>query len=144
MNLITGFHLFDEEQHLFILEGRKEEAIDILYRQLPKPPEHGKITLLFQRERHIPPRSDVEVLYDSSIHFNERLYIRLGADLTHIKLCRALGEIISQPLIFIRDNLAKETFDALDRLNQVRSSSSEKNALRPIPVIIFSSFTPID
>ena len=37
LNIITGFHLFDDERHLFILEGRKDEAIDILYRNLPKP-----------------------------------------------------------------------------------------------------------
>ena len=30
LNIITGFHLFDDEQHLFVLEGRKEDAIDIL------------------------------------------------------------------------------------------------------------------
>jgi hypothetical protein len=37
LNIITGFHLFDDERHVFILEGRKEDAIDILYKQLPKP-----------------------------------------------------------------------------------------------------------
>ncbi len=63
---------------------------------------------------------DVEILYDSSVHFNERLYIKLGVDLTHIKLCRKLHDIISQPLIFVRDMLSKETFEALDKLNQVR------------------------
>jgi hypothetical protein len=62
---------------------------------------------------------DVEILYDSSIHFNERLYIKLGVDLIHIKLCRTLRDIVSQPLIFIREILAKETFDALDKLHQV-------------------------
>ena len=63
--------------------------------------------------------SDVEILYDSSIRFNERLYIRLGVDLTHIKLRRTLRDIISQPLVFVRDALSKETFDALDKLHQV-------------------------
>ncbi len=63
---------------------------------------------------------DVEILYDSSIHFNERLYIKLGVDLTHIKLCRTLRDIVSQPLIFVRETLAKETFEALEKLHQVR------------------------
>jgi hypothetical protein len=63
---------------------------------------------------------DVEILYDSSIHFNDRLYIKLGVDITHIKLCRTLRDIISQPLIFVRDVLPKETFEALDKLHQVR------------------------
>ncbi|CAF1074162.1 unnamed protein product [Rotaria sp. Silwood1] len=102
LNIITGFHLFDDEQHLFILEGRKEEAIDILYKQLPKP--QGK---------------NVEILYDSSVRFNERLYIKLGVDLIHIKLCRTLHDIISQPLIFVRDFLTKDTFEALDKLHQL-------------------------
>jgi hypothetical protein len=63
---------------------------------------------------------DVEILYDSSIDFNERLYLKLGVDLTHIKLRRTLRDIVSQPLIFIRDILAKETFEALDKLHKVR------------------------
>jgi hypothetical protein len=42
LNIITGFHLFDEEQHLFILEGRKEDAIDVLYKDLPKPEGQSK------------------------------------------------------------------------------------------------------
>ena len=62
----------------------------------------------------------MEILYDSSIHFNDRLYIKLGVDITHIKLCRTLRDIISQPLIFVRDVLPKETFEALDKLHQVR------------------------
>ncbi len=61
----------------------------------------------------------MEILYDSSIHFNERVYIKLGVDLTHIKLCRTLRDIVSQPLIFVRDVLPKETFEALDKLHQV-------------------------
>jgi hypothetical protein len=62
---------------------------------------------------------DVEILYDSSVDFNQRVYIKLGVDLIHIKLCRTLRDIVSQPLIFVRDVLAKETFEALDKLYQV-------------------------
>ena len=61
----------------------------------------------------------MEILYDSSIHFNDRLYTKLGVDITHIKLCRTLRDIVSQPLIFVRDVLPKETFEAIDKLNQV-------------------------
>ncbi|CAF0826393.1 unnamed protein product [Rotaria sordida] len=123
LNIITGFHLFDDEQHLFILEGRKEEVIDVLYKQLPKP--QGK---------------NVEILYDSSVHFNERLYIKLGVDLTHIKLCRTLRDIVSQPLIFVRDFLSKDTFEALDKLHQLvhvhkLSSSARYNLFPTIEMI---------
>ena len=65
---------------------------------------------------------DVEILYDSSVHFNERLYVKLGLDLTHVKLSRTLRDIISQPLIFVRETLPRDTFDALDKLHQVRHS----------------------
>ncbi|CAF4536166.1 unnamed protein product, partial [Rotaria sp. Silwood2] len=123
LNIITGFHLFDDEQHLFILEGRKEEAIDVLYKQLPKP--QGK---------------NVEILYDSSVRFSERLYVKLGVDLTHIKLGRTLRDIISQPLIFVRDFLAKDTFEALDKLHQLvhvhkLSSSARYNLFPTIEMI---------
>ena len=63
--------------------------------------------------------ADIEILYDSSILFSERLYAKLGLDITHVKLSKNLRDIISQPLIFVRENLAKDTFDALDKLNQV-------------------------
>jgi len=43
LNIITGFHLFDDERHLFILEGRKDDAIDVLYKQLPKPEGQSRI-----------------------------------------------------------------------------------------------------
>ncbi len=43
LDIITGFHLFDAEQHLFVLEGRKEDAIDTLYKQIPKPQGQSRI-----------------------------------------------------------------------------------------------------
>jgi hypothetical protein len=66
---------------------------------------------------------DIEILYDSSVHFNQRLYVRFGIDLTHFKLSRTLRDIVSQPFIFVRDSLPKETFAALDKLHQVCLSS---------------------
>lgn len=47
LNIVTGFHLFDDEQHLFVLEGRKEEAIDLLYEAVPKT--KGQSTVLINR-----------------------------------------------------------------------------------------------
>ena len=53
LNVITGFHLFDDEQHLFVLEGRKEDAIDILYQQLPKPEGQSRFFCLFRDTKAI-------------------------------------------------------------------------------------------
>jgi hypothetical protein len=66
-------------------------------------------------------RLDMDVLYDSSIRFNERIYMKSGLNLTHVKLGRTLREIISRPLIFVREYLSKDTFDALNNLHQVRT-----------------------
>lgn len=106
---------------MFVLEGRKEDAIDILYKQLPKPEGQSimKFNSLSKKRLFRNFSLDVEILYDSSIHFHERLYVKLGVDITHIKLSRTLHDIISQPLIFVREILAKETFDALDKLHKV-------------------------
>lgn len=41
-----------------------------------------------------------------------------------MKLSRTLRDIISQPLIFVRETLPRDTFDALDKLYQVRCSPS--------------------
>ena len=62
---------------------------------------------------------DVAILYDSSVHFNKRLYVKFGIDITHIRLSRTLNNIVSQPLIYVRDSLTKETFKALKNLHEV-------------------------
>jgi hypothetical protein len=121
LNIITGFHLFDDEQHLFILEGRKEDAIDILYKEVPKP-KGQSTTMVSYSSPNLTTffcYLDIEILYDSSVHFNQRLYVKFGIDLTHFKLSRTLRDIVSQPFIFVRDSLPKDTFAALDKLHQV-------------------------
>lgn len=153
MNIVTGFHLFDDEQHLFVLEGRKQDAIDVLYEKLPKPEGKSRTNSLFSIVSTIFVFSsffkDVEILYDSSIHFNERLYVKFGPDIVHIKLSRKLRDIVSQPLIFVRDTLPKETFEALDKLNQVETNifhlfSFEKKKMSTLILFFFSSFTPVN
>ncbi|CAF0720803.1 unnamed protein product [Adineta steineri] len=125
LNIITGFHLFDDDQHIFILEGRKEEAIDLLFETVPKP-----------------KGQNIEILYDSSVHFNERLYVKFGIDIMHIRLSRTLRNIVSQPLIFLRDNLTKETFEALDKLHKLalvhKLSSSARYKLFPTMEMVTS------
>ncbi|UJR38075.1 hypothetical protein I4U23_030756 [Adineta vaga] len=125
LNILTGFHLFDDEQHIFVLEGRKEEAIDLLYEAIPKP-----------------KGQNIEILYDSSVHFNERLYVKFGIDIIHIRLSRTLNNIVSHPLIFIRNSLTKETFEALEKLHQLvlvhRLNSSARYQLFPTMKMITS------
>jgi len=87
--------------------------------QKDKVEEYFLILLNKKKESFFFFRLDIEILYDSSIRFHERLYIKLDVDLRHIKLGRTLRDIVSQPLIFVRDILAKETFEALDKLHQV-------------------------
>ncbi|CAF0974604.1 unnamed protein product [Adineta ricciae] len=125
LHIITGFHLFDDEQHIFVLEGRKEEAIDLLYETVPKL-----------------KGQNVEILYDSSVHFNKRLYVKFGIDITHIRLSRTLHNIVSQPLIYVRDSLTKETFKALKKLHELvlvhKLNSSARHRLFPTMEMITS------
>ena len=63
----------------------------------------------------------VEVLYNSDLCFSKRLYGPLDVDVTRIKLPEPLSIIVQQPLLYVRDMLPKPCFDALVKLDQVRS-----------------------
>ncbi|CAF0762637.1 unnamed protein product [Didymodactylos carnosus] len=125
LNIITGFHLFDDEHHIFVLEGLRDKGIEHLYEQLSKS-ENQK----------------VDISYDSSLTFDERIYAKLNVDLTRIKLHRPLKEIVQQPLLYVRDMVPKESFEALRRLHEMvkmhNLRSSVKHNLFPTADMIVS------
>ena len=63
----------------------------------------------------------VQVLYNSELSFAERMYGPLDVDVCRIKLHEPLAIIVQQPLLYVRDMLPKPCFDALVKLDQVRS-----------------------
>ena len=74
---------------------------------------------------YIPERSwllsDVEVLYHSDLSFSDRMYGPLDVDVCRIKLHEPLSIIVQQPLLYVRDMVPKACFEALVKLEEVRS-----------------------
>ena len=59
------------------------------------------------------------VLYNSNMSFSQRLYGPLDVDLCRVKLHEPLGQIVQQPLLYVRDMVPKPCFEALVRLHEV-------------------------
>lgn len=58
-------------------------------------------------------------MYHSNLSFSERLYGPLDVDLCRVKLHEPLGQIVQQPLLYVRDMVPKPCFDALVKLHEV-------------------------
>lgn len=61
------------------------------------------------------------VLYNSALRFHERLYAALDVDLCRVRLHEPLEVIVQNPLLYVRDLVPKPCFEALAKLDQVRS-----------------------
>ena len=61
----------------------------------------------------------VDVIYNSSIGFSQRLYAPLDVEMLKIKLFEPLDEIVKKPLLYVRDMTPKSSFDSLIKLQQV-------------------------
>ena len=67
------------------------------------------------------------VLYNSSLRFHGRLYAALDVDLCRVRLDELLEVLVQNPLLYVRDLVPKPCFEALAKLDQVRSE--KKNGL---------------
>ncbi|GFS25099.1 hypothetical protein ElyMa_003432800 [Elysia marginata] len=113
LDIVTGFHILDGQNHLFVLEGLRDKAINVLWDVLPKP-----------------DNSDVRVLYNSDLSFSRRLYGPLDVDLCRVKLHEPLSVIVQQSLLYIRDMVFRPCFDALMKLDQVARTHKMKDVVR--------------
>ncbi|GFO44998.1 hypothetical protein PoB_007150300 [Plakobranchus ocellatus] len=113
LDIVTGFHVLDGQQHMFVLEGLRDKAISLLWDALPRPDS-----------------SDVQVLYNSDLSFSRRLYGPLDVDLCRVKLHEPLSVIVQQSLLYIRDMVFRPCFDALMKLDQIMRSDKMKAVVR--------------
>lgn len=113
LDIITGFQVLDGSMHLFVLEGLRDQAVKEVWEALPQP-----------------ENSDVTVMYHSNLSFSERLYGPLDVDLCRVKLHEPLGQIVQQPLLYVRDMVPKPCFDALVKLHELTKIKSVKDAVR--------------
>ncbi|KAL9960808.1 hypothetical protein ACROYT_G034311 [Oculina patagonica] len=105
LDIITGFQVLDGQYHVFVLEGLGAKGIKRLWEKLPRPQEED-ITKF-------------NVLYNSDLRFNERLYASLDVDLCRVRLHEPLEVIVQNPLLYVRDLVPKPCFDALAKLDQM-------------------------
>ncbi|MGH0168291.1 UNVERIFIED_CONTAM: hypothetical protein FKN15_054709 [Acipenser sinensis] len=91
LDIVTGFHVQDDEIHLFVLEGLKDKAIQRLWENIPRCDSTGERML--------------KVLYNSDLCFHQRLYASLDLNLCRVHLHKPLSDIMKQPLLYVRDML---------------------------------------
>ncbi|XP_062581954.1 uncharacterized protein LOC134243735 isoform X3 [Saccostrea cucullata] len=113
LDIITGFQVMDGDKHVFVLEGLRDKAIEYVWENVTGP-----------------ENSDVRVLYNSDLSFSERLYGPLDVDLCRVKLHEPLGQIVQQPLLYVRDMVPKPCFQGLLNLHQIVNSNVMKDVIR--------------
>ncbi|RXM93494.1 hypothetical protein EOD39_19014 [Acipenser ruthenus] len=105
LDIVTGFHVQDDEIHLFVLEGLKDKAIQRLWENIPRCDSTGERML--------------KVLYNSELCFHRRLYASLDLNLCRVHLHKPLSDIMKQPLLYVRDMVPQACFQALSRLDLI-------------------------
>ncbi|XP_058855815.1 uncharacterized protein cfap92 isoform X2 [Acipenser ruthenus] len=105
LDIVTGFHVQDDEIHLFVLEGLKHKAIQRLWENIPRCDSTGERML--------------KVLYNSELCFHRRLYASLDLNLCRVHLHKPLSDIMKQPLLYVRDMVPQACFQALSRLDLI-------------------------
>ncbi|XP_074139793.1 uncharacterized protein CFAP92 isoform X2 [Sminthopsis crassicaudata] len=114
-DVITGFHLFDGQIHLFILEGLAQQGLRKLWEQFPnRAPDSGG---MFQ------------VLYNSDLTFHDRLYSDLDAVLYHIHLCKPLSSLLRESVIYVRGLIPQPSLQALIKLDTICHSKKLKDVI---------------
>nr|XP_033782538.1 uncharacterized protein KIAA1257 homolog isoform X2 [Geotrypetes seraphini] len=114
LDIITGFHLMDEQIHLFVLEGLKDKGIKRMWENLSAWNEDV----------------NVKILYNSNLSFHQRVYKDLNTFLYQIHLYQPLSCIMKQPLLYIRDMVPFACFQALSRLDYICSSKKLKDIIQ--------------
>ncbi|XP_041081427.1 uncharacterized protein cfap92 [Polyodon spathula] len=105
LDIVTGFHIQDDEIHLFVLEGLKDKAIQSLWENIPRCDSTGERML--------------KVLYNSDLCFHQRLYASLDLNLCRVHLHKPLSDIMKQPLVYVRDMVPQACFQALSKLDLI-------------------------
>ncbi|XP_018600056.2 uncharacterized protein FLJ43738 [Scleropages formosus] len=116
MDVVTGFYLYDNKTHLFVLEGLKDKAIRRLWEKVP-------IKLSGSEE------DQTKILYNSDQSFSTRLYHTLDLSLSPIHLHEALDNIMKQPLLYVREMVPRACFQALSRLSYLFQVKTMKDAV---------------
>ena len=112
LNIVGGFQLIDTKNNLFVLEGVHNAGVKQICERIEAQlnGNGGDQT--------------IELIYNSALRFSQRLYATLDVELVKVKLFEPLDELVKKPLLYIRDMAPKSSFEALIKLNQVRTSTA--------------------
>ncbi|XP_022081512.1 uncharacterized protein LOC110974284 [Acanthaster planci] len=116
LDIVTGFQVMDGEKHIFVLEGLREKAINLIWETLPRPKAKENVTF--------------QALYNSNMMFSERRYASLDVDLCRIRLHEPLSSIVQQPLLYVRDMVPRLCLDAITKLDMLVRQDILRNAAR--------------
>ncbi|XP_037658818.1 uncharacterized protein KIAA1257 homolog isoform X2 [Choloepus didactylus] len=112
LDVLTGFHLLDGKIHLFILEGLADQGL----RQL------------WESHQSQIPKSECKkykVLYNSQLLFRHRLYADLETILYHVHLFKPLSLLMKQAMLYVRNAVPQDAFQALIRLHCICQQSTK-------------------
>lgn len=95
-DIITGFQVEDQHQHIVMLEGLKWGGVKQLWEELP---------------RHSSQDEELrKVFYNSEFGFSQRLYGTLDVDIPRITLNQPLQEMVRDCRIYVRGSIPQEMF----------------------------------
>ncbi|XP_042195614.1 uncharacterized protein cfap92, partial [Callorhinchus milii] len=116
LDILTGFHVTDDNIHLFVLEGLRDGGVRRLWERLPARIEAAETGRL-------------DVRYSSDLSFHNRLYMELDPSITTIHLHESLQTITRQPLLYVRDMVPQACFHGIIKLYSLCSVRKLRDAV---------------
>ena len=105
--VLTGFHVFDGQVHLFVVEGLHEKTMRDFADFINANLSDGIDT------------THSRFLWDSSLHFSRRLYGGLGASLFRLHLVRSLSFLAAESYVKMAREYPPEVAFTVHQLHQM-------------------------
>ncbi|TPX63674.1 hypothetical protein SpCBS45565_g06470 [Spizellomyces sp. 'palustris'] len=111
LDILTGYHIFDSQMRILLVEGLLDGGTAHLLEILPKSDAY-------------------HLWYNPSITFTSRIWLA-APGLLYLKLDPSLSEIMRQTSTYLRKRTSSESFECLEMLNQILHLDSSST---PAPI----------
>ncbi|KND01372.1 uncharacterized protein SPPG_09092 [Spizellomyces punctatus DAOM BR117] len=111
LDILTGYHIFDSQMRILLVEGLLDGGTAHLFEILPKSDAY-------------------HLWYNPSITFTSRIWLATPG-LLYVKLDPSLSEIMRQTSTYLRKRTSSESFECLEILNQILHLDSSST---PTPI----------